>query len=200
MRAGLLFCLSMRLPGAARPFSCRLSCAAVLFDFATIDGGAGAGASGQTSPRRDSTAGQDEPDWKTLSRCSVVAVRAGMRRRVLGGGRGSEVVRERGSWRPEAGSCPALRLLLVGGAFRRMGLLPSLAPALQTSNAKKSPKKLPATRRQRVGLSVSATALCACPYRGSMLQPACFALFDLTLHTRHTTLDTRHTTLDTHAH
>lgn len=71
LRVVLLFCLEMRLPGAARPFSCRLSCAAFLFDFATIDGGAGAGAGGQTSPRRDSTAGQDEPDWKTESRCSV---------------------------------------------------------------------------------------------------------------------------------
>ena len=82
----------MRLPGAARPFSCRLSCAAVLFDFATIDGGAGAGASGQTSPRRDSTAAQDEPDWKTESRCSVGCCEGegggegkGQGRRVLGG-------------------------------------------------------------------------------------------------------------------
>jgi hypothetical protein len=59
LSCGLLFCLVIFLPGAARPFSCRLSCAAFLFDFATIDGGAGA--SGQTSPWRDSTAAQDEP-------------------------------------------------------------------------------------------------------------------------------------------
>jgi hypothetical protein len=93
----MLFCFVTFLPGAARPFSCRLSCAAFLFDFATIDGGAGA--SGQTSPWRDSTAAQDEPGLEDVEP-------------LLGGGyvrvscaAGRDVVGERGRCPAPAQSC-----------------------------------------------------------------------------------------------
>lgn len=78
-----LFCLVMRLPGAALPFSCRLSWAfaGFLFPFATIGGGA----DGVRTPRADSTAGQDEPDWKMVAAGGV----GGVVCRVMdGGGRG----------------------------------------------------------------------------------------------------------------
>lgn len=101
LSCGMLFCFVIFLPGAARPFSCRLSCAAFLFDFATIDGGAGA--SGQTSPWRDSTAAQDEPGLEDVEP-------------LLGGGVWGGVV----CWARRVGSEEgALRLL--SRAFRRMG-------------------------------------------------------------------------------
>lgn len=55
----------MRLPGAARP---PCSCPLLAFDFRfpTMNGGAR-----RLDSRVDSTAAQDEPDWKNKSRCSA---------------------------------------------------------------------------------------------------------------------------------
>jgi hypothetical protein len=72
-----LFCRVMRLPGAAFPFSDFLSCwfAALFFPFATIDGGTAA--SGR-SPRSDSTAAQDEPEWEGGRAAARRAIRGGL--------------------------------------------------------------------------------------------------------------------------